>query len=75
MVKEITAGDILGDVDLLGRHPYRSRIEAGTPLTVWQIDAPDLDRLLHRRAHVRPRPGARPRATAARGRGLTRPSR
>ena len=45
-VKEITAGDILGDADVLGRRPYRTRIEAVTPLTVWQIDAPDLDRLL-----------------------------
>ena len=40
------AGDILGDADVLGRRPYRTRVEALTPLTVWQIDAPDLDRLL-----------------------------
>ncbi len=46
VVKEITAGDILGDADLLGRRTYRTRIEAVTPLTVWQIDALDFDRLL-----------------------------
>ena len=42
----IAAGDVLGDADVLGRHPYRARVEALTPMTVWQIDAPDLDRLL-----------------------------
>jgi CRP-like cAMP-binding protein len=45
-VGEIVAGSIIGDVDVLGRHPYRCRVEARTPLTVWQIDALDLDRLL-----------------------------
>ena len=45
-VGEIVAGGIVGDVDVLGRHPYRCRVEARTPLTVWQIDALDLDRLL-----------------------------
>ncbi len=40
------AGEILGDADVLGRRPYRTRVEALTPLTVWQIDAHDLDRLL-----------------------------
>jgi len=45
-VGEIVAGAIIGDVDVLGRHPYRCRVEARTPLTVWQIDALDLDRLL-----------------------------
>jgi CRP-like cAMP-binding protein len=45
-VGEIAAGSIIGDVDVLGRHPYRCRVEARTPLTVWQIDALDLDRLL-----------------------------
>jgi CRP-like cAMP-binding protein len=40
------AGDILGDADVLGRRTYRTRVEALTPLTVWQIDAHDLDRLL-----------------------------
>ena len=45
-VGEIVAGAIVGDTDVLGRHPYRCRIEARTPLTVWQIDAHDLDRLL-----------------------------
>jgi CRP-like cAMP-binding protein len=39
-------GDVLGDADVLGRRPYRTRVEALTPLTVWQIDAHDLDRLL-----------------------------
>ncbi len=42
----VTAGAILGDVDVLGRHPYRCRVEARTPLAAWQIDAADLDRLL-----------------------------
>src|SRR2546423_753253 len=42
----IGAGEILGDADVLGRRPYRTRVEAITPMTVWQIDAPDLDRLL-----------------------------
>lgn len=42
----IAAGAILGDVDVLGRHPYRCRVEARTTMTVWQIDAADLDRLL-----------------------------
>jgi CRP/FNR family transcriptional regulator, nitrogen oxide reductase regulator len=46
VVKEITVGDILGDADVLGRRPYRTRIEAVTSLTVWQIDASDFDRLL-----------------------------
>jgi CRP-like cAMP-binding protein len=45
-VGEIVAGAIVGDVDVLGRHPYRCRVEARTPLTAWQIDAADLDRLL-----------------------------
>jgi CRP-like cAMP-binding protein len=45
-VAEIAAGAIVGDADVLGRHPYRSRVEARTPMTVWQIDAADLDRLL-----------------------------
>ncbi len=45
-VGEIAAGAIVGDVDVLGRHPYRCRVEARTPLTAWQIDAADLDRLL-----------------------------
>ena len=42
----IGAGDVLGDADVLGRRPYRNRVEALTPMTVWQIDAHDLDRLL-----------------------------
>ena len=42
----IGAGDVLGDADVLGRRTYRARVEALTPLTVWQIDAHDLDRLL-----------------------------
>ncbi|HEU5309515.1 MAG TPA: Crp/Fnr family transcriptional regulator [Acidimicrobiia bacterium] len=42
----IGTGDVLGDADVLGRRPYRTRVEALTPLTVWQIDAHDLDRLL-----------------------------
>ena len=42
----IGAGDILGDADVLGRRTYRARVEALTPVTVWQIDAHDLDRLL-----------------------------
>jgi CRP-like cAMP-binding protein len=45
-VRTIGAGDILGDADVLGRRTYRTRVEALTPLTVWQIDARDLDRLL-----------------------------
>src|SRR5947209_7445704 len=45
-VGEAAAGAIVGDADVLGRHPYRSRVEARTPMTVWQIDAGDLDRLL-----------------------------
>ena len=45
-VGEIVAGAIIGDVDVLGRHPYRCRVEARTPLTAWQIDATDLDKLL-----------------------------
>ena len=45
-VGEIVAGAIIGDVDVLGRHPYRCRVEARTPMTAWQIDAPDLDQLL-----------------------------
>ncbi len=45
-VSEIHAGNILGDADVLGRRPYRARVEALTQLTVWQIDAHDLDRLL-----------------------------
>jgi CRP-like cAMP-binding protein len=45
-VGEIVAGAIVGDADVLGRHPYRCRVEARTPLTAWQIDAADLDRLL-----------------------------
>jgi len=45
-VGEIGAGAILGDTDVLGRRTYRSRVEARSPLTVWQIDATDLDRLL-----------------------------
>ena len=42
----INAGDVLGDADVLGRRTYRARVEALTPMTVWQIDAHDLDRLL-----------------------------
>ena len=42
----IGAGDVLGDADVLGRRTYRNRVEALTPMTVWQIDAHDLDRLL-----------------------------
>jgi CRP-like cAMP-binding protein len=42
----IGTGDVLGDADGLGRRPDRTRVEALTPLTVWQIDAHDLDRLL-----------------------------
>jgi CRP-like cAMP-binding protein len=42
----VGAGGVLGDADVLGRRPYRTRVEAITPLTVWQIEAPDLDRLL-----------------------------
>jgi CRP-like cAMP-binding protein len=45
-VGEIAAGTIIGDVDVLGRRPYRCRVEARTTMTVWQIDATDLDRLL-----------------------------
>jgi len=45
-VAEIAPGAIVGDADVLGRHPYRCRVEARTPLTAWQIDAADLDRLL-----------------------------
>ncbi len=45
-VGTIAAGAIIGDVDTLGRRPYRCRVEARTPLTAWQIDAADLDRLL-----------------------------
>ena len=45
-VGEIAAGAIVGDADVLGRRTYRARVEALTPLTVWQIDAHDLDRLL-----------------------------
>ena len=45
-VGEVGAGAIIGDTDVLGRRPYRCRIEARAPLTVWQIDAADLDRLL-----------------------------
>ena len=45
-VGEIAAGAIVGDADVLGRHPYRCRVEARTPVTAWQIDAADLDRLL-----------------------------
>src|SRR5262249_12591394 len=45
-VGTIGAGDILGDADVLGRRTYRTRVEALTPLTVWQIEAHDLDRLL-----------------------------
>jgi CRP-like cAMP-binding protein len=42
----VAAGEILGDADVLGRRTYRTRVVAHTPLTVWQIDAHDLDRLL-----------------------------
>jgi CRP-like cAMP-binding protein len=42
----ISAGSILGDADVLGRRPYRTRVEAVTPMTVWEIQAHDLDRLL-----------------------------
>jgi CRP-like cAMP-binding protein len=42
----IGAGGVLGDADVLGRRPYRTRVEALTPMTVWEIDAHDLDRLL-----------------------------
>ena len=45
-VGEIHAGNLLGDADVLGRRTYRARVEALTQLTVWQIDAHDLDRLL-----------------------------
>ena len=45
-VGTIGAGEILGDADVLGRRPYRTRVQALTPLTVWQIEAHDLDRLL-----------------------------
>jgi CRP-like cAMP-binding protein len=45
-VQEIPTGAILGDADVLGRRTYRNRVEARTALTVWQIDAHDLDRLL-----------------------------
>jgi CRP-like cAMP-binding protein len=45
-VGEIAAGAIVGDADVLGRHPYRCRVQARTPVTAWQIDAADLDRLL-----------------------------
>jgi CRP-like cAMP-binding protein len=40
------AGAILGDADVLGRRTYRTRVEAVTPMTVWEIRAHDLDRLL-----------------------------
>jgi CRP-like cAMP-binding protein len=42
----INAGAILGDADVLGRRTYRTRVEAVTPMTVWEIRAHDLDRLL-----------------------------
>ena len=42
----ISAGAILGDADVLGRRTYRTRVEAVTPMTVWEIRAHDLDRLL-----------------------------
>jgi CRP-like cAMP-binding protein len=42
----VATGEILGDADVLGRRTYRNRVEALTPMTVWQIDAHDLDRLL-----------------------------
>jgi CRP-like cAMP-binding protein len=45
-VSTIGAGQILGDADVLGRRPYRTRVEALTPLTVWEIGAHELDRLL-----------------------------
>jgi CRP-like cAMP-binding protein len=45
-VGAIAAGAIIGDVDVLGRHPHRCRVEARTPMTLWEIDATDLDRLL-----------------------------
>lgn len=45
-VGQIAPGAIIGDVDVLGRRPYRCRVEARTPMTLWQIDASDLDRLL-----------------------------
>jgi CRP-like cAMP-binding protein len=45
-IGQIAAGAIIGDVDVLGRHPYRCRVEARTPMTLWQIDATDLDHLL-----------------------------
>ena len=45
-VGTVAAGSIIGDVDALGRRPYRCRVEARTPMTVWQIDAPDLDQLI-----------------------------
>jgi CRP-like cAMP-binding protein len=41
-----STGEVLGDADVLGRRTYRTRVEALTPMTVWQIDAHDLDRLL-----------------------------
>jgi CRP-like cAMP-binding protein len=42
----VAAGEVLGDADVLGRRTYGTRVEALTRLTVWQIDARDLDRLL-----------------------------
>jgi CRP-like cAMP-binding protein len=45
-VGQVDAGAIIGDVDVLGRRPYRCRVEARTPMTLWQIDAADLDHLL-----------------------------
>ncbi len=45
-VAEVLAGAMIGDVDVLGRRPYRARVVATTPMTVWRIDAADLDRLL-----------------------------
>ena len=45
-VGAVATGEILGDADVLGRRTYRNRVEALTPMTVWQIDAHDLDRLL-----------------------------
>ena len=45
-VAEVATGAMIGDVDVLGRRPYRATVVAATPMTVWRIDAGDLDRLL-----------------------------
>ncbi len=43
---ELSDGAMTGDVDVLRRRPYGARVVATTPMTVWRIDAADLDRLL-----------------------------